>query len=136
MHELTSSDYCICGKAKKFALCCGQYLTGKQYAKTPEQLMRSRYCAYALGGYGEYLINTWHPMMSKQLAAEDLSIRQYQWIKLEVLNKKQSGDQGTVEFKAYYQDQQGVEHVLHENSFFQRIAGKWLYVGANLENKI
>lgn len=128
------SELCPCGNGKAFDQCCGRYLTGKQCAKTPEQLMRSRYSAYVLGGYGEYLFNTWHPMMSKQVTKEDLSEKLYQWTKLEILNKTQKGDQGTVEFKATFVDQHGNEKILHENSFFQRLSGKWLYVGADVES--
>ena len=31
---------CVCGKNKQFDDCCGKYLSGKEQAKTPEQLMR------------------------------------------------------------------------------------------------
>lgn len=121
---------CPCGKPKPLDQCCGRFHTGKQYAKTPELLMRSRYSAYALGGLGEYLLNTWHPAMVKDLTAESLSEGSCEWVRLEVLSKAQKGDEGTVEFKAYFIDENGSENILHEKSYFQRIAGKWLYVGA------
>lgn len=93
--------------------------------------MRSRYSAYALGNHGQFLYDTWHPSMSAKLSAEQLSIVNYQWFKLEVLNKTQNGDEATVEFKAHYFSSDGQQHVLHENSYFQRVAGKWLYVGVS-----
>ena len=127
------STQCLCGRNKPFEQCCGRYLSGKQFAKTPEQLMRSRYSAYALGGYGQYLLDTWHSMMSQGLSAEDLSQQHYEWTGLEVLNKTQSGDSGTVEFKAYYNDKDQQQHVMHENSCFQRVAGRWFYVGATTD---
>ena len=68
---------CLCGRNKPFEQCCGRYLSGKKFAKTPEQLMRSRYSAYALGGYGQYLLDTWHSMMCKEMSAEDLSQQRY-----------------------------------------------------------
>ncbi len=92
--------------------------------------MRSRYSAYAIGGLGEYLLNTWHPAMNSDLSIEELSHKTHEWIKLEILNKTQKGDEGSVEFKAYYVDDKGSKNTLHENSYFQRVAGKWLYVGA------
>jgi len=58
---------CICGESKPFAKCCNRFLSGKQNAKTPEQLIRSRFSTYALGGYGEYLISTWLPASAKGL---------------------------------------------------------------------
>lgn len=127
------SENCICGKFKPHDQCCGRFLSGKQNAKTPEQLMRSRYCAFALGGYGKYLKDTWHPSVGQTLTEESLSEVTCQWIKLEVLNKSQQGDKGFVEFKAYYKNSSDDEKVLHEKSLFQRIAGHWLYVGAEVE---
>ncbi len=125
---------CICGKDKPHDQCCGKYLSGKQLAKTPEQLMRSRYCAYALGGYGEYLKSTWHPSVSQNLTEESLSEKHCDWIKLEVLNKSQQGDKGYVEFKAYFKNSSEDEtKVLHEKSVFQRIAGHWLYLGGEVD---
>ena len=121
---------CPCGKAKPLDQCCGRFHSGNQYAKTPEQLMRSRYSAYALGDLGEYLLKTWHPAMIKNLTEENLSKKSCEWLKLEILSKTQNGDEGTVEFKAYFIDDNGNENTLYENSCFQRVAGRWLYLGA------
>ena len=127
------SAKCLCGKSKPHDQCCGRFLSGKQQAKTPEQLMRSRFCAYALGGYGEYLIKTWHPSVSKNLTIESLSERQCDWLRLEVLDKSQQGDKAFVEFDAYYKDFSNNEiKLLHEKSIFQRIDGYWLYIGADV----
>ena len=124
---------CLCGKSKPHSQCCGLYLSGKQHAKTPEQLMRSRYCAYALGDYGEYLLSTWHPSMRQNLTVESLSERLYDWVGLEILTKSQQGDKGYVEFKAFYKSSTIDEvKVLHEKSVFQRIAGRWYYLGADV----
>ena len=121
---------CPCGKAKTLDQCCGRFHSGKQSAKTPEQLMRSRYSAYSLGGLGKYLLNTWHPAMVKDLTVDSLSEKSCKWIKLEIISKSQKGDEGTVEFKAYFVDEKGNENIMHEQSYFQRLSGKWLYVGA------
>ena len=121
---------CPCGKDKNFEHCCGRFLSGKAIAKTPEQLMRSRYSAYSLGHYGEYLLNTWQPAMVGNLTAESLSEKSCEWLKLEILDTSQKGDEGAVEFKAYYLGPDNIKEVMHEKSSFQRISGKWLYVGA------
>ncbi len=89
--------------------------------------MRSRYTAYALGGYGEYLLSTWLAENTQGLTAESLSEKTLDWIKLEVINSSQKGDDGFVEFKAYYKDEAGLEKVLHEKSSFKRINRKWFY---------
>lgn len=94
--------------------------------------MRSRYSAYALGGYGDYLLETWFPATAKGLTANELCLRTCDWVELEVLNKSQKGDQGMVEFNAWFHDAQGDKQVLHEKSVFQRINGRWLYVGGEV----
>jgi len=98
--------------------------------------MRSRYSAYALGGYGEYLLKTWFPPMAQGLCVEQLSKKSLSWQKLDVLNRTQQGDEGTVEFKAWFQSdstEDGEPEVLHELSEFKRIGGRWLYVGGRVE---
>lgn len=102
--------------------------------KTPEQLMRSRYSAYALGGYGEYLLATWLPVMAPKLTPIQLSQKEHDWVKLEIIVKGQKGDDAWVEFKAYHRlyDTEEMD-CLHERSVFKRIQGKWLYVGGEVE---
>ena len=94
--------------------------------------MRSRYCAYALGGHGEYLLKTWFPATARGLTAEALSRRSCDWTRLEILAKSQQGDRGFVEFNAWFRQGQGPEQVLREKSVFQRIQGRWFYVGGEV----
>jgi len=90
--------------------------------------MRSRYSAYALGGYGEYLLQTWLTDDVMRLDAGELSVKSVDWVSLDVLDKWQKGDEGFVEFKACFL--QGDEKVAyHEKSLFKRANGKWLYAG-------
>lgn len=123
---------CPCGSAKPFAKCCGRFLSGNEHAKTPEQLMRSRYTAYALGGHGEYLLRTWFPATARDLTAAALSEKSLDWCRLEVLDKSRSGDNGEVEFRAHYREADGAPGVMHERSTFKRNSGRWLYVGATV----
>jgi len=106
---------------KPFEKCCERFLNGSANATTPKQLMRSRYTAYALGNYGEYLLATWLPETSKGLTAESLSEKRLNWIKLEVLNSHQKGDEAIVEFKAYSKTDDAGLNILHEISSFRRI---------------
>ena len=94
--------------------------------------MRSRYSAYALGGYGDYLLNTWFPATVRGLLVAELSERTHDWCQLDVLNKSQQGDNGEVEFKAYFRADEGELDVMHECSAFKRIKGCWYYVGAKV----
>jgi SEC-C motif-containing protein len=125
---------CICGKSKPFVKCCDRFLSGKQDAKTPEQLMLSRFSAYALGGYGEYLISTWFPASAKGLTAADLSEKTLDWKDLNVISSSQQGDNGVVEFKARFSKSPSSDNMetMHEISEFVRIQSRWLYVGGRV----
>ena len=128
------ANTCVCGSKRPFEKCCARFLDGGQLPKTPEQLMRSRYSAYALGNYGEYLLQSWFPATAQGLTVEALSRRSCDWIGLDVIARSQQGDQGLVEFKAWYRDENGKRQVLHEKSVFQRIAGRWLYIGGEVDS--
>ena len=121
---------CVCGSHKPVKRCCARFLDKGMLPKTPEQLMRSRYTAYALGGYGQYLLDTWFPATSAGLDALELSKKSVDWQRLEVLSKSQKGDDGEVEFKAYFKERDAGELAcMHEHSAFKRVAGRWYYVG-------
>jgi SEC-C motif domain protein len=53
----TKSAQCLCHSGTAYALCCRPLHRADQTAQTPTALMRSRYCAFALG-LGEYLYTT------------------------------------------------------------------------------
>ncbi|MDW3094810.1 MAG: YchJ family metal-binding protein [Gammaproteobacteria bacterium] len=123
-------NLCPCGSTKLLDCCCGLLHSGEKYAKTPKQLMRSRYSAYALGGLGEYLLSTWHPKMIEGLSVAALSEKSNTWLRLDIIDYSQQGDEGIVEFKAYYVSKENSENYLHERSYFQRLNGRWFYVSA------
>mgnify|MGYP002713162114 CR=1 FL=1 len=123
---------CSCGSGIAAEHCCDPYLLNGQLPETPEQLMRSRYSAYARGGFGDYLLRTWFPATAQGLTAAQLSRKECDWLRLEVLTHTQQGNQGTVEFKAYYRDSRGESKILHEKSVFQRIGKRWFYVGGEV----
>ena len=128
-----SLSLCPCSSNKIYKQCCGRFLLGLNTPKTVQQLMRSRFTAYALGGQGDYLLATWHPdtrppFSASELSARELPVRKVNWQRLEVLASEQHGDQGTVEFKATFVDSSGSAATHHELSRFVRMAGKWLYV--------
>ncbi len=121
---------CACGKQKPLSKCCGQFLTFKKKAKTPEQLMRSRFTAYALGGHGEYLMSTWLETSAKSLTALALSEKTVDWQRLEIISSTQAGGKGTVEFKAWFCESRNSDTLecMHEISEFVRIKSCWFYV--------
>ena len=61
---------CPCGSKNNQEVCCQAIIKGQQQAKTPEQLMRSRYSAYA-NNNAQYLYDTYaNTSKSEQSIAE------------------------------------------------------------------
>ncbi|PVG81710.1 hypothetical protein DDE18_17165 [Nocardioides gansuensis] len=110
---------CPCGTGLAYDACCGPLHRGARAAATPEELMRSRYSAYALGESG-YVFRTWHPRTRPDDVTPDPSTR---WTRLEVLDA--TGDE--VEFVAHFETSAGPGR-LHERSRFDKRAGRWVYV--------
>ena len=117
---------CPCGTGMPFPECCGRLLDGTATAATAEQLMRSRYSAFAVGDPA-YLLATWHP--ATRPAAVDLDPR-VRWTGLQVLATTGGtllAAEGTVEFRASCVAA-GELGVQHERSRFVRDAGQWRYL--------
>jgi SEC-C motif-containing protein len=119
---------CCCDSGKAFKQCCSPLLERTAVSKTAKKLMRSRYTAYVLGGYGDYLLATWHPDHRVGLDAATLSMKTTDWQSLEILDSSQDHDVAFVEFAASFLESDRQTGVLHERSRFQRIAGHWYYV--------
>ena len=112
-------------------MCCGRLHDGTSTAATAEQLMRSRYSAFAVGE-ACYLLHTWHPSTRPPTLTLDREVR---WTGLDVLAT--SGGllldaEGTVEFAAHYLVRDGAggrsAGIQHERSRFLREAGRWTYL--------
>ena len=121
---------CICGNEKDFNECCGAIINGEIKAKTPEELMRSRYSAYVRGD-GRYLVLS---TVEENRHEEDAELieefsNSNEWLKLDVLNVSDY----TVEFKAYYKEGASIK-VLHEKSNFSLENGIWYYKDGELFN--
>ncbi|WP_406689893.1 YchJ family protein [Saccharopolyspora sp. ID03-671] len=128
---MSVKDLCPCGLGEPYSACCGPLHAGERDAATAEQLMRSRYSAFAVGD-ADYLLRTWHP---KTRPAElDLDPAQ-RWLRLEIVSRTGGGPfdaEGTVDFIARYRHD-GRTHVLSERSRFTRTAKTWLYVDGDVE---
>jgi SEC-C motif-containing protein len=99
-------------------------------AGTAEQLMRSRYSAYALGRL-DHVFRTWHPRTRPDEIEPSAGLT---WVGL-AIGRVEAGepgdDEGTVEFKADYQTAAGPGGVLRERSRFLRRGGRWVYLGGD-----
>lgn len=110
---------CPCGSGTSYDACCGRLHRGAALAETPEELMRSRYAAYAVGDT-DYVFRTWHP----RTRPDDLSPDPARtWTGLTILG---AGDDW-VEFVASY-ERGGAAGEQHERSRFERRGGRWVYV--------
>ncbi|MFB9909483.1 YchJ family protein [Allokutzneria oryzae] len=120
------STTCPCGLDKSYEQCCGALHSGAAAASTAEQLMRSRYSAFAVSDEA-YLLRTWHPATRPSSVDFD---RKQRWTGLEILGSTGGGvfhTEGTVEFVARYSYRGRVEQ-MWENSAFARVDGLWVYV--------
>jgi len=121
---------CICGNDLEFSECCEPIIKKEKQAKTPEELMRSRYSAYVLAN-GEYLV---YSSAKENHYADDIALieefsNSVEWLRLDVLHVKDN----SVEFKAYYRDNEGIK-ILHEKSNFIQEEGQWKYADGTLYN--
>ncbi|AOW10226.1 YchJ family protein [Flavobacterium gilvum] len=120
-----SSQKCYCGSSNSFDSCCGLYISGAQQAPTALALMKSRYSAYATH-QADYLLATTHRSERKYYSREEILHwgKANKWQKLEIV----SATENTVEFKAYFIDENNANQVHHEFSTFKQENGSWFYV--------
>ncbi|MBB6170960.1 SEC-C motif-containing protein [Nocardiopsis mwathae] len=119
---------CPCGRPEAYGACCGRLHSGERTAATAEELMRSRYSAFAVGD-ADYLLRSWHPGTRPRRLDLDPRMR---WLRLEVIATSGGTPfhtEGTVSFRAVYDDA-GREGELREDSRFLRHEGAWTYLDA------
>ncbi|WP_242455879.1 YchJ family protein [Mycolicibacterium sp. P1-18] len=113
---------CPCGSGAVYEACCQPLHHGARQADTAEELMRSRYAAYATGE-ADYLFRTWHPRTRPTAVTVDADVV---WRGLRITDVVAGGSAdsvGEVEFTAAYDDGS-----MHERSRFERRGGRWVYV--------
>ncbi|MFI6575785.1 YchJ family protein [Nocardiopsis sp. NPDC050513] len=119
---------CPCGRDAVYQDCCGRLHAGLASAATAEDLMRSRYSAFAVGDEA-YLLRSWHPdTRPRRLGLDARTV----WVRLEVLGTTGGTpfhNEGTVDFRAVHRER-GRESELREHSRFVRHEGAWVYLDA------
>ena len=132
-----SKNPCPCSSGNSYSTCCKRYHEGA-LPENAQELMRSRYSAYALN-LTDYIVNTTHPA-SPQYSENKFSwkrgisefSRSSTFHKLEILDFKENNSVATVVFTAYIsQDDQDATYT--EKSYFEKINHRWLYRGGQLE---
>jgi len=117
---------CPCGSGLPFAECCEPVHRGERAAGTAEQLMRSRFSAFAVGDVA-YLRRSWHPSTRPADLTLDDDVR---WYRLDVGATTGGGvfdTAGTVAFEAFWRSPDG-RGSMREVSRFVRGADGWQYV--------
>lgn len=125
------SERCPCGAGRVYEACCGKFHSRQASAATAEQLMRSRFSAFALGNTA-YLLATWDPRTAPSHLDLDADVT-YQG--LQILSTKRGGpfdDVGEVEFVAWLLVD-GRASIQRERSLFTRIDRRWVYSTGILE---
>jgi SEC-C motif-containing protein len=130
---------CPCKSGNSYADCCRPFHEGT-LPDTALKLMRSRYSAYALC-IPSYIIHTTHPenpQFSHDTAAWSKSISEFcentEFKNLEILHFQEKSPFATVTFFAHLtQNKKDVSFT--EESYFEKIKGKWLYRSGQLRSK-
>lgn len=124
---------CPCSSGQSYTRCCKPFHLRHALPDTAEQLMRSRYVAFAKR-LESYLLYTWAP----ETRPESLSLSKDQtFTGLEILTTSAGGvgdAGGEVEFVAAYTIE-GRNHRLAERSRFRRLTednDRWVYVDGDV----
>jgi SEC-C motif-containing protein len=119
------SKSCFCGSGKLFESCCAPYINRIQKAPTALALMKSRYSAYATH-QADYLLATTHSSEREYYSRAEILhwATANKWEKLEII----SFTENTVEFKAYFMDENNENKIHYEFSTFKQENGSWFYV--------
>ena len=122
---MENTKLCPCGSHISLQECCSPYIQGDIIVPTAEKLMRARFTAFYLND-SEYLYKTRHVSQKKYTNKSDILAwaQQNTWQKLEIINHTEN----TVEFKAYYLDQNKIPQIHHEKSTFILFQNNWYYV--------
>ena len=117
-----TSENCPCCSGKSYATCCLPLHKGGK-AALPEQLMRSRYSAFAMCDC-DYLLRTSSESLRESLSKEDLehTCQAFQFISLDVV----FAEADKVEFIANLLHGDEL-HPLHETSSFVLQGDEWKY---------
>ena len=110
-------NMCPCGDKAEYTECCAQIHGDLSKALSAEKLMRARYTAFTKNNID--FIDKTHVPGTVDFNRDEASewAKNSIWKKLEVIKTidgSKNDDKGTVEFKAYYDDQAGNQYIHHE----------------------
>ncbi|NGX48845.1 MAG: hypothetical protein K940chlam5_00437 [Candidatus Anoxychlamydiales bacterium] len=128
---------CPCQSKRSYIDCCEKYHLGKKKPQNAKDLMRSRFCAYALS-LSDYIIKTSHPKnacFQKDLKTLKEDILRFckdtSFENLEILDFIEEKEKAFVTFIAYLKAAKK-DLTFTEISHFEKQNGKWLYKDGQL----
>ena len=103
---MKSIQPCFCGSNCVFCSCCQPYINKEIQVQTAEQLMRSRFSAYAIGD-AKYIYDTYAKSSQTAQSVKDINdwSKSCVWISLKVhplANHLNNATEQFVEFSAFY----------------------------------
>jgi SEC-C motif-containing protein len=132
---MATQSACPCGSGAAYDVCCGPFHRGEREPADGEQLMRSRYAAYACGD-AEYLWKTLHPQHDDRardkaavLAEMREAFRRFRYMGLTVLDRAPPDAEGVarVLFIARVFER-GRDRTFIERSDFMHDGTGWRYL--------
>jgi len=125
------NESCLCGSEKPYSQCCFPFHSRDKYPETAEQLMRSRYVAYAKH-LESYLLETWHQSNRPVSFEFDSDLTWHQLIINDCKKGRKKDQEGWVTFTAFYQVA-GNQNQFQEKSYFIRDENDhWCYVAGDI----
>lgn len=124
---------CPCHSNKMFKDCCQPFINGTKKVTTAEQLMRSRFSAYAIKAIN-YIVKTYAISQQHDRLESEVSewANDTKWVNLEILNADESNNsQRFVEFKASYINNNSLS-LMHERSRFILENDQWRYIDGDI----
>lgn len=130
---------CYCGSKESYSMCCQPFILEQKYPETPEQLMRSRYSAYATSN-AQYIFNTYAKEKHKEHTVTDILnwAQTTQWLSLKVnhataitLKQFSPNTLPTVNFDAYYRHEKHY-YKMSESSRFVVEDNQWRYLDGDV----
>jgi SEC-C motif-containing protein len=131
-------DLCPCGSLQPYMQCCQCLHDFSQTANSAEQLMRSRYAAFALSKI-DYIVQTTAPAQQKLLDVQAITdwSQQNQWLGLTIVSSQADlkPRHAKVEFIAHFKNKPNGqdEQRHHELSSFVQIDTRWYFLDPTVQ---
>lgn len=132
--RVLSHDPCPCGSGTKFKRCCLAIHKGET-AAGPEELVRSRYSAFATGDW-RYIVGSTHPAAPQHASDQQIWIREirnfcdntsFEGLDLIAVESDMQKGQSHVSFRVHLK--RGTEDVsFGERSLLRRYKDRWMYL--------